>query len=179
MSSFMPACSQCEKAALMASCSHFALLWIVTPSAAVTGMEGRCSFAALFSIGRSSQSAAQMELLSDQWIYCPSTLSWNLCCQGPENQMEEHLYSILPVLCVARLFSFEIQVYSTNKPHKLTVVRSLTCVAFILVHSAFVRGVNRVILRMHQRLRTVWDLYYVKFTQHEAERKFSLLLSSV
>lgn len=34
-------------------------------------------------------------------------------------------------------FSFEIQVYSTNKPHKLIVLRSLTCVAFILVHSTF------------------------------------------
>lgn len=33
--------SQCEKAVLIAFCSHFALLWLVTSSAAVVGMDGR------------------------------------------------------------------------------------------------------------------------------------------
>lgn len=128
--------------------------------------EGRCSFAALSSIRRSSKSATQTELLWDQWIWCPSTLSQNLYCQGPENQMEKHLlYSAS--LVYGQVFSFEIQVYSTNKPQKLIVLRSLMCAAFILAHSAFPCYVNRVILGTHQRLRTAWDLYDVKFTQHE------------
>lgn len=78
--------------------------------------------------------------------------------------MEKHLlYSAS--LVYGQVFSFEIQVYSTNKPQKLIVLRSLMCAAFIFVHYAFLCYVNRVILGTHQTLRT--DLYGVKFTQHE------------
>lgn len=126
-------------------------------------MEGRCSFAALSSIKRSLESVPDRTTVRSS----VPQLSLETYSAKVQRTRWKNTYCILPVLCVAKFFSCEIQLYSMNKPHKLIVLRSLTWVAFILVHSALLHGVNRVILRTHQRLRTLWDLYHVEFTQHE------------
>lgn len=149
----------------MAFCSHFALLWIVTPCAAVMDTDGRkVQFCSLIFHQEVIRECAQIELLSG--LVSLSSLLKPILSRSREPDGKTP--TVFCQSCVwPSFFSCEIQLYSMKKPHKLIVLRSLTWVAFILVHSAFLHGVNRVILRTHQRLRTLWDLYHVEFTQHE------------
>lgn len=138
MSSFTPAYSQCEKAALMGSCSHFALLWILTPSAAVMGMDGRkmqfCSL--IFHWVVITESHPDRTTVRPVDLVSLNSLLKPVLPRTREPDGKAPLLYSASLSC-GQGFSFEIQVYSTNKPHKLIVLRSLTCVAFILVHSTF------------------------------------------
>lgn len=159
---------------LVAFCGHFVLMWVVALSAAVVDMEGRkMQFCSMASAKQSSRWDEKTGSLWKQELASPKLFSLKTCAAKKQRNRWRSTYGNLLASDVAECCSLSYRTFLLprlpfwlNHGGLLLSGPLLTLPPFLAL-SFTLHGVNRVILEIQQRPRTVWDLYYVKFAQHQ------------